>query len=71
MLLKEARDGFWFDCECRHLAKDCIMALKMFKEYKGRPMGQDILNRKLQIVGEWSDVRTGVPDGTSINYSRE
>ena len=25
----------------------------------------------LQIVGEWSDVRTGVPDGMSINYSRE
>lgn len=22
-------------------------------------------------LGEWSDVRTGVPDGMSINYSRE
>ena len=29
----------------------CIMALHVFKEYKGRPMGQDILNRKLQIYG--------------------
>lgn len=29
----------------------CIMALNVFKEYKGRPMGQDILNRKLQIYG--------------------
>lgn len=28
-----------------------IMALKMFKEYKGRPMGQDALNHKLQIYG--------------------
>ena len=27
------------------------MALKVFKEYKGRPMGQDMLNRKLQIYG--------------------
>lgn len=24
MLLKEARDGFLFDCECRHLAKGSI-----------------------------------------------
>ncbi len=24
MLLKEARDGFLFDCECRHLAKGAI-----------------------------------------------
>lgn len=30
---------------------ESIMALKVFKEYKGRPMGQDILNRKLQIYG--------------------
>ena len=30
---------------------ESIMALKLFKEYKGRPMGQDILNRKLQIYG--------------------
>lgn len=28
---------------------ESIMALKVFKEYKGRPMGQDVLNRKLQI----------------------
>lgn len=28
-----------------------IMALHVFKEYKGRPIGQDILNRKLQIYG--------------------
>ena len=28
-----------------------IMALKVFKEYKGRPMGQVILNCKLQIYG--------------------
>lgn len=25
--------------------------VNVFKEYKGRPMGQDILNRKLQIYG--------------------
>lgn len=30
---------------------ESIMALKMFKEYKGRPMGQDALNHKLQIYG--------------------
>lgn len=30
---------------------ESIMALKVFKEYKGRPMGQDILNRKIQIYG--------------------
>ena len=30
---------------------ESIMALHVFKEYKGRPMGQDILNRKLQIYG--------------------
>lgn len=30
---------------------ESIMALKVFKEYKGRPMGQDVLNRKLQIYG--------------------
>lgn len=30
---------------------ESIMALKVFKEYKGRPMGQDALNRKLQIYG--------------------
>ena len=30
---------------------ESIMALNVFKEYKGRPMGQDILNRKLQIYG--------------------
>ena len=30
---------------------ESIMALKVFKEYKGRPVGQDILNRKLQIYG--------------------
>ena len=30
---------------------ESIMALHAFKEYKGRPMGQDILNRKLQIYG--------------------
>lgn len=30
---------------------ESIMALKVFKEYKGRPMGQDMLNRKLQIYG--------------------
>ena len=24
MLLREARDGFLFDCECRHLAKGSI-----------------------------------------------
>ena len=30
---------------------ESIRALKVFKEYKGRPMGQDILNRKLQIYG--------------------
>ena len=30
---------------------ESIMSLKVFKEYKGRPMGQDILNRKLQIYG--------------------
>ena len=30
---------------------ESIMALKMFKEYKGRPMGQDALNCKLQIYG--------------------
>lgn len=30
---------------------ESIMALKVFKEYKGRPMGQDILNHKLQIYG--------------------
>ena len=30
---------------------ESIMALKVLKEYKGRPMGQDILNRKLQIYG--------------------
>lgn len=29
------------------------------------------MRASLQIVGEWSDVRTGVPDGRSINYSRE
>ena len=29
------------------------------------------MRTSLQIVGEWSDVRTGVPDGMSINYSRE
>lgn len=30
---------------------ESIMALKVFKEYKGRPMGQDALNCKLQIYG--------------------
>lgn len=30
---------------------ESIRALKVFKEYKGRPMGQDALNRKLQIYG--------------------
>lgn len=30
---------------------ESIMALKVFNEYKGRPMGQDVLNRKLQIYG--------------------
>jgi hypothetical protein len=30
---------------------ESIMALKVFKEYKGRPMGQVILNCKLQIYG--------------------
>lgn len=30
---------------------ESIMTLKMFKEYKGRPMGQDALNCKLQIYG--------------------
>ena len=30
---------------------ESIMALKVFKEYKGRPMGQDALNRKFQIYG--------------------
>lgn len=30
---------------------ESIMALKVFKEYKERPMGQDTLNRKLQIYG--------------------
>ena len=30
---------------------ESIRALKVFKEYKGRPMGQDTLNRKLQIYG--------------------
>ena len=30
---------------------ESIRALKVFKEYKGRPMGQDMLNRKLQIYG--------------------
>lgn len=30
---------------------ESIMTLKMFKEYKGRPMGQDALNHKLQIYG--------------------
>lgn len=30
---------------------ESIMALKVFKEYKGRPMGQDALNHKLQIYG--------------------
>lgn len=30
---------------------ESIMALHVFKEYKGRPMGQDILNCKLQIYG--------------------
>ena len=30
---------------------ESIMALHVFKEYKGRPIGQDILNRKLQIYG--------------------
>ena len=30
---------------------ESIMALNVFKEYKGRPMGQDVLNRKLQIYG--------------------
>lgn len=30
---------------------ESIMALNVFEEYKGRPMGQDILNRKLQIYG--------------------
>ena len=30
---------------------ESIMALKMFKEYKGRPMGQDALNHKLQSYG--------------------
>lgn len=30
---------------------ESIRALKVFKEYKGRPMGQDVLNRKLQIYG--------------------
>lgn len=30
---------------------ESFMTLKVFKEYKGRPMGQDILNRKLQIYG--------------------
>ena len=28
-----------------------IMLSKVFTEYKGRPMGQDLLNRKLQIYG--------------------
>ena len=30
---------------------ESIMALKVFKEYKGRPMGQDALNHKFQIYG--------------------
>ena len=30
---------------------ESIMALRVFKEYKGRPMGQDALNRKLLIYG--------------------
>ena len=30
---------------------ESIRALKVFKGYKGRPMGQDALNRKLQIYG--------------------
>ncbi len=30
---------------------ESIMTLKVFKEYKGRPMGQDALNCKLQIYG--------------------
>ena len=30
---------------------ESIRALKVFKEYKGRPMGQDALNHKLQIYG--------------------
>ena len=30
---------------------ESIMAFKMFKEYKGRPMGQDALNHKLQSYG--------------------
>lgn len=30
---------------------ESIRALKVFKEYKGCPMGQDALNRKLQIYG--------------------
>lgn len=30
---------------------ESIRALKVFKEYKGRPMGQDALNCKLQIYG--------------------
>lgn len=30
---------------------ESIMALKVFKEYKGRPMGQVVLNCKLQIYG--------------------
>ena len=30
---------------------ESIRALKVFKEYKGRPMGHDALNRKLQIYG--------------------
>lgn len=30
---------------------ESIMALQVFKEYKGRPMGQDVLNRKFQIYG--------------------
>lgn len=28
MLLKEARDGFLFDCECRHLAKGSLRNYK-------------------------------------------
>lgn len=30
---------------------ESIRALKVFKEYKGRPMGQEMLNRKFQIYG--------------------